>query len=119
FAVVGMSGRFPGCRDVAEFWQRVARGEELIRELRSSPSRRSGGGRWVRAAAPLDRYDCFDAEFFGLTPSEAALRDPQHRVFLEAAWAALEDAGYDCRRNTRPVGVFAGATLNTYLTHNL
>ncbi|HEY2738593.1 MAG TPA: beta-ketoacyl synthase N-terminal-like domain-containing protein, partial [Thermoanaerobaculia bacterium] len=71
--------------------------------------------RYVPAGGALDGVELFDADFFGYTPREAEILDPQHRLFLECAWEALEDAGYDARRVPGPVGVFAGLGLNTYL----
>ncbi len=62
----------------------------------------------------LDGAETFDAAFFGINPREAELTDPQHRVFLETAWEAFEDAGYDPLAYTGPVGVFAGMANNSY-----
>ncbi|HEY2289351.1 MAG TPA: beta-ketoacyl synthase N-terminal-like domain-containing protein, partial [Thermoanaerobaculia bacterium] len=75
--------------------------------------------RHVPAAGVLEGADRFDARLFGLTPREAALLDPQHRQFLECAWEALEDAGRDPARPGGAVGVFGGASLNTYLLESL
>ncbi len=114
-AIIGMAGRFPGADSVAEFWQRLVRGEDCIQRQAVGDDAPD----FVRATAALSDYECFDAAFFGMPPAEAMLRDPQHRILLEQAWAALEDAGYDCRRSPHRVGVFAGATTNTYLTHHI
>jgi acyl transferase domain-containing protein len=73
----------------------------------------------VRARAVLEKPEWFDAAFFGMNPKEAAMMDPQHRVFLECAWEALEDAGCDPERYEGLIGVFAGASMNTYLLTNL
>ena len=67
----------------------------------------------------MDHPDRFDASFFGIYPKEAELMDPQHRVFLECAWEALEDGGYDPEAFPGMIGVYAGLSLNTYLLNNL
>ena len=64
-------------------------------------------------------YDAFDATFFGMSPREAELTDPQHRVFLETAWAAIEHAGYDPSSYDGRIGVFGGVASNSYFRHNL
>src|SRR5439155_18183596 len=74
---------------------------------------------WVKAAAVLDDFDAFDAAFFGLTPREAELMDPQHRLFLECASEALERAGYNPDTAPEAIGVYGGTTTNTYLLYNL
>ena len=74
---------------------------------------------YVRARGVLDDIEMFDAGFFGFTPKEAEILDPQQRVFLETAWEALEDAGYDPQRFGGPIGVFAGASNNSYYLQNL
>jgi len=125
-AIVGMAGRFPGARDVDELWRNLAEGVESIRRLDAGELADLGVGPeimddpvWVPAVSQLDGYAGFDASFFGINPREAETMDPQHRVFLELAWQALEDAGHDPERFRDPVGVFAGATLSTYLLYNL
>ena len=124
-AVIGMAGRFPGAADIAEFWGKLRDGiecvtfftrEELldrgvVRSLVDDPL-------YVRAGAVLDGIDMFDADFFGLSPREAEITDPQHRVFLECAWHALEDSGYS------PEGYdgrwrYAGAGPSTYFLNYL
>jgi amino acid adenylation domain-containing protein len=121
-AIVGMAGRFPGASDVEAFWRNLCDGVESIttfgaEELRRAgvPDELIGDSRYVPRRAVLDEPDRFDARFFGYTPREAELMDPQQRLFLECAWEALERAGYDPARHERPVGVFAGASVNSYL----
>jgi acyl transferase domain-containing protein len=70
---------------------------------------------YIKAAALLDGVDQFDAAFFGLSPREAQVMDPQQRVFLETSWQALEDAGYNSETYPGQIGVFAGARTNTYV----
>jgi phthiocerol/phenolphthiocerol synthesis type-I polyketide synthase E len=125
-AVVGMAGRFPGAPDLDAFWDNLVRGVESIVFFTSEELAAAGvdpelAGRpdYVPAAGLLDGADRFDAELFGYSPREAALLDPQQRLFLETAWAALEDAGLDPRRASGGAAgrtaVFAGAGLNRYL----
>jgi amino acid adenylation domain-containing protein len=125
-AVVGMAGRFPGARDLAEFWQNLRAGKESIRFFSESELLEAGVPRellarpdYVRARGALADFDRFDAAFFDIAPREADLLDPQHRLFLEAAWEALESAGCDPGRCGGPVGLFAGVSANTYLLSHL
>ena len=125
-AIVGLAGRFPGARDVEELWRNLREGtesvsffsdEELLalgfpRDLLSDP-------RCVKARAVLDGVELFDPAFFGYTPREAELMDPQHRFLLECAWEALEHAGHDPAAFSGRVGVFAGASMNSYLLTHL
>jgi amino acid adenylation domain-containing protein/non-ribosomal peptide synthase protein (TIGR01720 family) len=123
-AIVGMAGRFPGARDLDQFWANLRDGREGISffsaaELAAAgvdPALAASPG-YVPAAGVLADADLFDAPFFGFTPREAAITDPQHRIFLECAWEALESAGYDPARCDVPVGVFAGASMNSYLAN--
>jgi phthiocerol/phenolphthiocerol synthesis type-I polyketide synthase E len=126
-AVIGMAGRFPGAGDVEAFWSNLAQGREGIAVLTDEelaangvdPSTAARDG-YVKAKGALDGADLFDEGFFGYSPREAELLDPQHRVFLECAWHALESAGIDpARSGGGRIGVFAGAGLNTYLLFNL
>lgn len=121
-AIVGMAGRFPGASNVAEFWRNVREGRETISFF--TPKELSAAGvssadindpDYVPAKGLLQDAESFDAGFFGYTPREAELMDPQHRVFLESAWCALEDAGYDPSTYPGLIGVFAGSSMNTYL----
>ncbi|WP_316179307.1 SDR family oxidoreductase [Bradyrhizobium sp. SZCCHNRI1009] len=125
-AIIGMAGRFPGARSVDALWSMLREGREGIRSFSVDELREAGVAEallclpnYVRVAPVVDDYDCFDAEFFGYSAREAALIDPQHRLFLEEAWAALESAGYDCRRTTARIGVYAGANMSSYLLKNL
>jgi amino acid adenylation domain-containing protein len=120
-AIVGMAGRFPGARDVDEFWANLREGVESIRsfspeELASAQvsSETLENPNFVNSGALADDLDCFDAGFFGITKREAEIMDPQHRVFLETAWQALENAGYDPERYDGFIGVFGGVAPNTY-----
>src|ERR1700686_122870 len=121
-AIVGMAGRFPGARNVVEFWHNLRDGVESLtvftdeeltaRGVAPALLRQPG---YVKSGRIVDGFDRFDAAFFGISPREAELIDPQQRLFLECAWEALEDAGYDPDRVPRRVSVYAGARMNGYL----
>jgi amino acid adenylation domain-containing protein len=124
-AIIGMSGRFPGARDVKAFWQNVAAGKVSIShfspselEARNSAGLEAGPD-YVASRGVLDDPGMFDAEFFGISPRDAESMDPQHRIFLETCWNALEDAGYDQSTYAGQIGLFGGCSLNTYLLANL
>lgn len=121
-AIVGMRGRFPGAEDLDQFWQNLAEGLESITPLTPDDMRSAGVPDsitslpgYVNASPLLGDVDRFDAGFFGYSARDAALTDPQHRLFLETAWEALEDAGYDPGDAPGSVGVYAGCELSTYL----
>jgi len=125
-AIIGMSGRFPGARDYNELWQHLRDGVESIsffsdEELTSSgiPPTVLSDPDYVKAKGVLEDAELFDASFFGYTPREAEIMDPQHRLFLECAWEALENAGYAAEAHTASIGVYAGVAMSTYLLHNL
>ncbi|WP_170136186.1 non-ribosomal peptide synthetase/type I polyketide synthase [Nannocystis exedens] len=108
-AIVGRFVRGPGVETLADLWRIVADGRDVIEPF--APGEVGARGEhphFVAAEGRLDGANAFDAEFFGMTPADARLMDPQHRVFLEAAWASLEDAGHDPRRFAGRIGVFAG-----------
>jgi acyl transferase domain-containing protein/acyl carrier protein len=120
-AIVGMAGRFPGAKTIDAFWQNLRSGVESITFFTDEELIASGvdstvvrDSNYVKAAALLDDIDQFDATFFGFNPREAAMMDPQQRIFLECAWEALENAGYDCQRCGDRMGVYAGVGLNQY-----
>ena len=134
-AIVGLAARFPGAADAGQFWRNLEAGVESISFLTGEELTAAGvdpkdlsDPLYIPAKGSLDGADRFDAGFFGLTPREAEVMDPQHRVFLECAWEALEDAGCDPRRfgatgvgnggNGR-IGVWAGSGLSSYLISNL
>ncbi|MBA3756722.1 MAG: type I polyketide synthase, partial [Nitrosomonas sp.] len=125
-AIIGMACRFPGADDTESFWRNLKEGVESItffsdEELlaRGVSAKVLGDSRYIKASARLNDVDQFDAAFFGYTPREAAETDPQHRLFLEVAWQALEDAGYDSSTYANPIGIYAGCGENTYLLRNL
>jgi amino acid adenylation domain-containing protein len=124
-AIVGMSGRFPGARTINQFWENLRNGVESITRFSESELednfsdevRRQSN--FVKARPILEGVDQFDADFFGMYSREAELTDPQHRIFLECAWEALESAGCDPRTFTGPIGVFAGASISTYFLEHV
>ncbi len=125
-AVIGVAGRFPGAADVDQLWHNLEQAVESIAfferdEVEESPF---GFGdpdnpNFVLAGGLLDDPDLFDADFFGYTPREAQLLDPQQRLFLEACWQLLERAGIDPARFAGRVGVFGGTGISAYFSYNL
>lgn len=125
-AIIGMSGRFPGAKNIDQFWDNLKNSVESItfftddellnagvaKELLSNP-------KFVKAGALLGDVDRFDASFFGFSPREAEILDPQQRILLEGAWEALENAGYDPETYQGLIGVYVGAGLNTYMLNLL
>ncbi len=126
-AVIGMAGRYPGVRDLDGFWDLLANGREATRPLSDDEPLSAGvppelmrSPDYVRLRSCSCRTSiCFDATLFGYSPREAALMDPQSQVALELAWHALEDAGYDPLGIRQSTGVFASASMNSYLLDNL
>jgi acyl transferase domain-containing protein len=125
-AIIGMAGRFPGARDVRTLWRNLCAGVESVQRLSEAELRAAGAPRELLAhpehvpvAATAEGLDRFDAAFFGVSPREAELMDPQVRVALETVWEALEDAGVDPGRDGAGIGLFMGASLSSYLLHNL
>jgi acyl transferase domain-containing protein/thioesterase domain-containing protein/acyl carrier protein len=121
-AVVGMSGRFPGAKNVSQFWENLRDGVESISFFSREDLEAAGRGAailnhpdFVNAGGVLDEIELFDASFFGFNPREAEAIDPQKRLFLECAWQALEDAGYDPETFDGSIGVYAGTNSSTYL----
>ncbi len=125
-AIVGMAGRFPGAADLRQHWDNLRAGVESITFFNDEELAAAGvdagllrNPRYVRARGVLQGAELFDAVFFGLSPREAEIMDPQHRVFLETAWEALESAGYAPGGVALNAGVYAGASLNSYLIASL
>jgi acyl transferase domain-containing protein len=121
-AIIGMAGRFPGAKNVAEYWDNLSSGVESISFFSDEELLASGvdpaaltAPNYVKAAPLLNDVDLFDASFFGYSPKEAQFMDPQQRLFLECAWEALEHAGYDAEKYKGTIGIYAGSALNTYL----
>src|SRR5206468_1838889 len=115
-AIVGWAGRLPGARDVGELWRNLRDGVESISFFEPGWTPPEGGFYRVPAHGLLEGAELFDAPFFGYSPREAELMDPQQRLFLECAWEALENAGYtpESLQGGSGVGVFGGASKNDY-----
>lgn len=122
-AIVGMAGRFPGARDIESFWENLRAGKESITFFSAEEMREAGvpeavlsDPNYVGALGYLEDADKFDAAFFGYSAREADTIDPQQRLLLECAAETLERAGYDPDRYPGSIGVYAGASMNTYLS---
>lgn len=125
-AIVGMALRVPGATSVGAFWDNLRNGVESIRDVSEEELLAAGESasrihhpNYVRRTSDLPDMEMFDADFFGLSPKEAAIMDPQHRQFLECAWEAFEDAGRTPDSSTGPVGVFAGCGMGSYFYFNV
>jgi len=124
-AVVGLSCRFPGARSPEEFWRNLSAGIESITQFSDSDLLQSGISQsvldkpsYVKAAPVLEDPGSFDATFFGFTPAEARAMDPQHRILLELAHEALENAGCNPDSHSGRIGVFTGCAMNTYFINS-
>ena len=125
-AIVGVALRVPGASTPEKFWDNLAQGVESLRSYSDEDLLSRGVSRasladpdYVRAGMPLDDVEHFDPEFFGFSPKEAAILDPQHRQFYEVAWEALERAGHTPSVFDGQVGVFAGSGMTSYFSFNL
>jgi iturin family lipopeptide synthetase A len=125
-AVIGMAGRFPDANSVDEFWHNLRNGIENVRTLRDHelvaagvPASEFQNENYVKRGTVVPGFDCFDAEFFGFTPKDAEVTDPQQRVFMEVAWEALEFAGYVPGDYSGAIGVFAGASNSSYFLQKI
>ncbi|MBU6398819.1 MAG: SDR family NAD(P)-dependent oxidoreductase [Verrucomicrobia bacterium] len=125
-AIVGMAGRFPDAADLEQFWENLAAGHDAVREIPKArwdvtphfdPDRKKTGTTYCKWGGALEGVDQFDAAFFSISGREAEVMDPQQRLFLEACWHALEDAGYTAARMAQSrCGVFVGAAASDYAT---
>ncbi|MFN6571975.1 polyketide synthase [Dendronalium sp. ChiSLP03b] len=125
-AVIGMAGRFPGAKNVDIFWQNIRDGVESISFFTDEELVSTGidpvllnQTSYVKAGGVLEDIELFDASFFGFLPKEAEITDPQHRLFLECVWEALENAGYNPQIYDGQIGLFAGVAASNYLLSNL
>jgi acyl transferase domain-containing protein len=117
-----LAGRFPDAPTLDDFWRNIQCGVESLETFRDAELDAAGvtgdvrgNPLFVRRGTTLKGAELFDAKFFGLSPREAQILDPQHRIFLECAWEALEHAGYEPGTMQGTVGVYAGSSMNTYL----
>ena len=125
-AIVGMAAHLPGAQDIDTFWRNLRDGVESIAPLDEDALLAAGERsdvisrrNYVPVAAKMDGYDQFDAEFFGFSPKEAAILDPQHRKFLEVSWHALENAGHAPQDFGGEIGVYAGCGMGSYFYFNI
>lgn len=125
-AIIGMAGKFPGAKNIDEFWHNIENGVEAISFFSDEELLSAGVNiatlrdpTYVKARGSLDTIDQFDAYFFGFNPREASIMDPQHRLFLESAWEAIENASYDPDTYRGRIGVYGGTGMNGYLSANL
>jgi acyl transferase domain-containing protein len=123
-AVIGLAGRFPGAANVEQFWRNLRDGVESISFFSDEELLAAGANpalvqnpNIVKARGVLEDAELFDAAFFGYNPREAEIMDPQQRVFLECAWEALENAGYDSETCNNRIGMYAGVSMNTYFVN--
>lgn len=123
-AIVGMSGRFPGAKNVEEFWKNICAGKETVRFFTDAELLEAGVSEellkrpdYIKASPTIEGVEFFDSEFFNFSKRAADYLDPQHRLFLECAWEALEDAGFVAENSQSTVGVFAGSggSVTSYL----
>lgn len=120
-AVIGMAGRFPGAKNIQEFWDNLINGVETITFFSDSdleeadvPKEMINNPNYIKAKGVLDDAEYFDANFFGYNPKDAQTLDPQARVFFECVWHALENAGYDPFSYPGLIGLYAGASANYF-----
>ena len=125
-AIIGMSAHLPGAKTWREYWHNLTQGKESIRVLDDEelalagvPASSLRSPSYVKRAAQLADIELFDPDFFGLSPKEAGIMDPQHRHFLEVCWEALEDAAQTPERFDGAIGVFGGCGMGSYLMYNI
>ncbi len=125
-AIIGLAGRFPKAKDLEAFWKNLINKEEAVSFYSKAELLEAGvdpnlvkDPHYVPAHAALEDVEYFDANFFGYSPREAQIIDPQQRLFLECAWEALENAGYDPERFSGTIGVYGGQSMNSYLMNNI
>ncbi len=125
-AIVGAAGRFPGARSLTEYWELLREGRESIRSLTAAELEAAGvpealraHAQYVKSAAVLDDIGWWDAKFWGFSPKDAAIMDPQHRLFLECAYEALEHAGIAPDQAPGRVGVYAGVGMGSWFQRTL
>ncbi|HYX16435.1 MAG TPA: type I polyketide synthase, partial [Nostoc sp.] len=125
-AVIGMVGRFSATKSIEEFWESLCQGKELISFFSDEELEASGvdpellsDRNYVKAGVRLPDIEMFDAPFFDISPREAEIIDPQHRILLECAWQALENAGYEPGSGKGLTGVYVGTNMSNYFLTKL
>ncbi|MFV0421642.1 beta-ketoacyl synthase N-terminal-like domain-containing protein [Oleidesulfovibrio sp.] len=125
-AIIGMAARFPGATDLNTFWENLLQGKQSMSVLKSEYLEKSihaaicKDPHYVPMCSCIDGYKCFDADFFGISPHEAAITDPQQRLLLEYGWKAFEHSGYEPTDSQDTItGVYASCSISSYLLSNL
>ena len=125
-AIIGMACRLPGATNIYEYWKNLLNGVETLSTFTDEELIASGVDpavfkqpNYIRNRGIINGAEYFDAEFFGFTPREAELMDPQQRIFLECAWHALEDAGCDPFNTKERIGVFGGTGTPLHLIQTM
>ena len=125
-AIIGISARFPKADNINQFWDNLVNGIDCVENFSVDSLKAVGitdavlsDSKFVPRGGRINDAEMFDAPFFGYSLREASLMDPQHRIFLECGWGAIEDSGYDVSRLDCSVGVFASCGMNHYLIHNI
>jgi acyl transferase domain-containing protein/thioesterase domain-containing protein len=125
-AIIGMAGRFPGAKSIDAFWNNLRDGVESVTFFTDEQLKASGvdpealnNPNYVKARPVLKDVELFDAAFFGFSPREAGAIDPQHRLFLECVWEAIETAGYDAESYKGAISLYGGVSMSSYLVNNL
>ncbi|MFL0811272.1 MAG: SDR family NAD(P)-dependent oxidoreductase [Agarilytica sp.] len=125
-AIVGMANRVPGAKTPDEYWHNLENGIESVKFYTDEEMAEAGvtpdllkNPHYVKAGAHLDNFDHFDPDFFGFSPKEAGILDPQHRQFYECCWEALERAGHPPSKFDGAIGVYGGSGMAAYLAQNI
>ena len=125
-AIVGMSGKFPGADNISDFWKNLCSGKETVSSFSDEELTAAGIAKsqikspgYVKSRGIIDGVELFDADFFGFNAREAQFTDPQHRLFLECAWEAIENAGYNPDSYSGSIGVYGGTGTSSYYLNNI
>lgn len=122
YAIIGMSGRFPGSNNIDDFFNNLLLGKcsiERLNDMQISESPFSGNRKFIPVTASFDDADYIDAPFFGMSSSEAKVIDPQQRIFLKCCYEALEDAACSPQKSPDRIGVFGSSAISSYLLNNV
>ncbi|MEL3970719.1 beta-ketoacyl synthase N-terminal-like domain-containing protein [Rossellomorea oryzaecorticis] len=125
-AIIGMAGRFPGANTPREFWEHLKNATDFTQTFQDHQLLANGiteeqinNPEYKKVGIPLEEIEMFDADFFGYTPYEAKVSDPQHRIFLESVWEAIENSGYAPSKYTGRIGLFGSTSMSSYLINNI
>ena len=121
-AIIGMAGKFPGAENIQKLWDNLCQKVDVRQDFSDEDLKpftkdmsKIDKDDFVRKGYRIKDVDKFDAKFFNLTPKQAKILDPQHRLFLETAWQGLESAGYASTEESQHIGVYAGSNFNNYI----